>query len=134
MSAKSTGYRLVRRVGQQGTRPSVLSQAGVGKYATGCESLSLRFQHVTRNIVFGPKFLDNTTCQILKHQHCNTKIRTLSCYVKLANSFLEAMILHLDVLALQEVRCHGTGTVEFDNGDIKGWQFVWSGNVRMERT
>ena len=57
-------------------------------------------------------------------------IRTLSCDVKLANSILEAKILHLDVLALQEVRRHGTGTVEFDSGDIKGWQFVWSGFKR----
>ena len=54
-------------------------------------------------------------------------IKTLSCDVKLANSILEAKILHLDVLALQEVRHHETGTVESDSGDIKSWQFVWSG-------
>ena len=34
-SAQSTGYHLVRRAGQQGTRPSVLGQAEVEKYATG---------------------------------------------------------------------------------------------------
>ena len=50
----------------------------------------------------------------------------LICDVKLANSILEGKILHLYVLALQEVRRHGTGTFEFDSGDIKGWQFVWS--------
>ena len=42
MSAQSTGYRLVRRAGQHGTRPSVLGQAEVEKYATYSEVASFR--------------------------------------------------------------------------------------------
>ena len=34
-------YRIDRRAGYQGSRPSVISQAGVEKCATGCDSLSL---------------------------------------------------------------------------------------------
>ena len=128
MSAKSTGYRLVLRVGQQGTRPSVLSQAEVEKYATGCDSLSLSSDS---NMLLETTSSDQIFSKIppvrLENINITTQnIRTLSCDVKLANSILEAKILHLDALALQEVRRHGTGTVEFDSGDIKGWQFVWS--------
>ena len=50
MSGKSTEYRHVRRAGQQGTRPPVLSQAGVEKYATGCGNLSLPSEHHCRQI------------------------------------------------------------------------------------
>ena len=48
MSGLSTGYRHVRLVGQQGTRPPVLSQAGVEKYATGCGNLSMPSIHLDR--------------------------------------------------------------------------------------
>ena len=34
-------YRIDRRTGYQGLRPSVISQAGIETYATGCDSLSL---------------------------------------------------------------------------------------------
>ena len=131
-SAQSTGYRLVRRAGQQGTRPSVLSQAGVEKYATGCDSLSLSSDS---NLLLETTSSDRSfsTKPPVRFENINIatqNIRTLSCDVKLANSILEAKKLHLDVLALQEVRRHGTGTLEFDSGDIKGWQFVWSGFKR----
>ena len=46
MSDKSTEYRHVRHAGQQGTRPPVLSQAGVEKYATGCGTLSMPSKHL----------------------------------------------------------------------------------------
>ena len=48
MSDQSTGYHLVRRTGQQGTRPSVLIQVGVEKYATGCVKLPLPSKHLNR--------------------------------------------------------------------------------------
>ena len=50
MSAKSTENRHLRRAGQQGARPSVLSQAEVEKYATGCGNLSLPSEHHCRQI------------------------------------------------------------------------------------
>ena len=132
MSAKSTGYRLDRSAGQQGTRPSVLSQFGVKKYATGCHSLSLSSDS---NMLLETTSSDRSFSTIPPVRFENINIatqnsRTLFCDVKLANSILEAKILPLDVLALQEVRRHGSGTVEFDSGDIKGWQFVWSGFKR----
>ena len=48
MSSLSTGYRHVRRAGQQGTSPPVLSQAGVEKYATGCDKLSMPSKNLDR--------------------------------------------------------------------------------------
>ena len=65
MSGLSTGYRHVRRAGQQGTRPPVLSQAGVEKYATGCGNLSMPSIHLDR--------LNTTQNQIKK----NAKIKTV---------------------------------------------------------
>ena len=129
MSAESTGYRLVRRAGQQGTRPSVLSQAGVEKYATGCDSL---FLSSDSNMLQETMSSDRSfsTISPVRFENINIatqNIRTLSCDVKLANSILEAKILHLDVLALQEVRRHGTGTVEFDSGDASIFSINHSG-------
>ena len=46
--AALTGFRLVRRAGQQGTHPSGLSQAGVEKYATGCGKFSMPSKHLDR--------------------------------------------------------------------------------------
>ena len=48
MSGLSTGYRHVRRAGQQGARPPILSQAGVEKYDIGCGNLSMPSIHLER--------------------------------------------------------------------------------------
>ena len=57
-------------------------------------------------------------------------INTLSCDIKLANSVQEAKNLGIDILALQETRRTGSGSLDFDSGDINGWQLVWSGYKR----
>ena len=72
MSGLSTGYRHVRRAGQQGTRPPVFSQAGVEKYVTGCGNLSMPSIHLDR--------LNTTQNQIKK----NAKKKLLL----ITNSFL----------------------------------------------
>ena len=64
MSGLSKGYRHVHRTGQQGTRPPVLSQAGVEKYATG--KLSLPSNHLKR--------LNKTKINLNKK---NTEIKTI---------------------------------------------------------
>ena len=65
MSGLSAGYRHVRRADQQGTRPPVLSRAGVEKYTTGCGNLSMPSIHLDR--------LNKTQNQIKK----NAKMKTV---------------------------------------------------------
>ena len=50
------------RAGQQVTRPPVLSQAGVEKYATGCGKMSLPSEHPYRQ--FKTQNNHNKNCQI----------------------------------------------------------------------
>ena len=122
-TTKRTGYRLVRRAGDQGTRPSVVSQAGVDKFATGCDSLSLS------TITSGYK---NTKESVkFKTKTLRIKVRTLQEDIKLATIIKVTESLNIDVLALQEVRRTGSDCLEFDDESLKGWQFAWSGyNVK----
>ena len=41
MTSKKSSYRITRRAGEQGVRPSVLNEAGVEKYATNCRISNL---------------------------------------------------------------------------------------------
>ena len=133
MTSYTSPYRIDRRAGYQGSRPSVRGQAEVEKYATGCDSLSLsskntRLQETTS--------LDRSFSRKISHVRfeniniATLNIRTLLCDIKFANTIQEAKNLNLDVLALQEVRRNGTGSFELDSDGIKGWQFVWSGFKR----
>ena len=106
-------------------------------HETGCDSLSLSSNNIQ---------LHETTSSDRSFSINNNKnkinvnftdinistlnIQTLKCDIKFANTIQEANNLKLDVLALQEVRRVGAGSMEFDSESLKGWQFVWSGFKR----
>ena len=125
-TTKRTGYRLVRRAGDQGTRPSVVSQAGVDKFATGCDSLSLS------TITSGYKNTkDSVKSKTKRLRIASINVRTLQEDIKLATIIKVTESLNIDVLALQEVRRTGSDCLEFDDESLKGWKFAWSGyNVK----
>ena len=130
MLTSNSSYRIDRHAGYQGSRPSVRRQAEVEKYVTGCDSLSLssnstRLQETKSSDRSFSQKTPNVRFENINIATLN--IRTLLCDIKLANSIQEAKNLNLDVLALQEVRRHGNGTLEIDSGDTVGWQFIWSG-------
>ena len=132
MSTSNSSYRIDRHAGYQGSRPSVRRQAEVEKYVTGCDSLSLSSNStMSQETTSSDRSFPSKTPVRFENINISTlNIRTLSCDIKLANSVQEAKNLNIDILALQETRRLGNGTLDFDSGDINGWQFVWSGFKR----
>lgn len=124
MSTKQKSYRIVRRAGEQGTRPSVTSQAGVGeKYVTGCDSMSLSTRTPgTRNN------LSNNTYKVIRLATIN--VRTLQDDFKLACIVKAAEQFDIDVLAMQEVRRTSYDSVTLEDESLKGWKLIWSGHKR----
>ena len=114
-------------------RVAILQYAPGRHQETGCDSLSLssnitKLQETTSS---DRRFSSKTSNVRYKNINIATiNIRTLLCDIKFANTIQEAKKLNLDVLALQEVRRNGTGSMELDNEGVKGWQFVWSGFKR----
>ena len=123
----------------KGTEGAPLGRVAILQYApgrhreTGCGSLSLSSNSTKLLETTSSDRSFSTKTSNVRYENINIatqNIRTLSCDIKLANSIQEAKNLNLDVLALQEVRRHGNGTLELDSGDTRGWQFVWSGFKR----
>ena len=131
MSGLSTGYRHVRRAGQQGTRPPVLSQAGVEKYATGCGNLSMPSIHLDR--------LNTTQNQIKKNAKIKTVInnkqfsigtinlRTAKEELKLAEYVMHVKNNKNDICLFQETHKTGNGGIDFEDPVLKGWRVIYSG-------
>ena len=142
------GYHIVRRVGQQGTRPSVTGQAEVEKYATGCDSLSLstttsgtRKHPLKHNNAGDAQRIDKVKSSITESKKTKTSshnniriatinVRTLQDDIKMALIVKATAELEIDILAMQEVRRTSTGSFTFDDESLKGWQMVWSGHKR----
>ena len=121
----------MRRVDQQGTRPSVLCQAEVGKCATGCDGLSPS----TSINGTGTDLRTAETLLSKKHQYSNIKIatinvRTLQEEIKIATTIKAAEKLNIDILAMQETRILGVDKKIFLEDSLYGWQLVWSGFQR----
>ena len=97
---------------------------------TGCDNLSLSSNSILlpETTSSDQRFPTKRSVRFENIKINTLNINTLSCDVKLANSIQEAKNLNIDILALQETRRVGSGTIEFDSGDIKGWQFIWSGH------
>ena len=146
-------YRIDRRAGHQGLRPSVISQAEVEKCATGCDGLSpssttsgTRNQFLTINNNNNNN--NNSNGDNSKHNNSNQKnrehnnisnisistinVRTLQDDIKLATVIKSAGLLGIDVLCMQEVRHTSTGKFVFDDESLKGWQLIWSGHKQKK--
>ena len=120
------------RAGKQGARPPVGRQAGVGKYATGCDSLSLSTNiSGTRNQLSAENFEKKLKRMKVRNFHniriATINVRTLQDDIKFALVVKAAIDLNIDILAIQEVRRTSSGYFVFDDDSLKGWQWVWSG-------
>ena len=150
----SIPYRIVRRAGKQGTRPSVTGQAEVEKCATGSDGLSpfsttsgtrtlnmaanksnSRNNNSKNNINNNSNNNKNSRKSSNNIQFNNIRIvtinvRTAQDDIKLATIVKSASDLGIDILAMQEVRRTYYGVLTFEDESLKGWQFIWSGHKR----
>ena len=154
----SIPYRIVRRAGKQGTRPSVTGQAEVEKCATGSDGLSpfsttsgtrtLNMtanksnsrnnnskNNINNNINNNSNNNKNSRKSSNNIQFNNIRIATINVRtaqddIKLATIVKTASDLGIDILAMQEVRCTSSGILTFEDESLKGWQFIWSGHKR----
>ena len=130
MSGKSTGYRHVLRAGQQGTRPPVLSQAGVEKYATGCGKFSMPSKHLDRQI---KTQINQKNCKVKTVIRTNKfsigtiNVQTAKEELKLSEYALHVMNNKNDVCLFQETHRTGDEEIEFDDTVLKGWKIISSG-------
>ena len=131
MSGLSTGYRHVRRAGHQGTRPPVLSQAGVEKYATGCGNFSMPSIPLER--------LNTTQNQIKKNAKIKTvnnkkqfsigtiNLRTAKKSYNLLNNAMHVKNIKNGVCLFQETHKTGNDGIDFEDPMLKGWRVIHSG-------
>ena len=107
MSTNQEPCRIVRRADQQGTRPSIVCQAEVEKYATGCDGLlpSTTTPGYKNSLVTGPNREDTSTKGRTRKKNIRIptiNIRTLQDDIKLATVIKATSKLGIDVLAMQE--------------------------------
>ena len=149
----SIPYRIVRRAGKQGTRPSVTGQAEVEKCATGSDGLSpfpttsgTRTLNMTANKSNSKNNINNNinnnsnsnknsrkssnNIQFNNIRIATINVRTAQDDIKLATIVKSASDLGIDILATQEVRRTSYGVLTFEDESLKGWQFIWSGHKR----
>ena len=119
MQTTDNSCHIVRRVDQQGTRPPVLRQAGVEKCATGCGSLSL--PSISTETRTHPK-IENMKIRI-----ATINVQTMREDIKLAMVVKAAIAMKIDVLAVQEARRIGCGSITLEDQSMKGWNLTWSG-------
>ena len=123
MSAQSTEYRLVCRAGQQGTRPSVLGQAEVEKYATG--------HHYSEVASSGWSKTKRLRTQKIKfHRKIDIgsiNTTTMKDPMKLAQCISQCKFLNHSITFIQETHIFGQSTTKFDDRELCGWTFINSG-------
>ena len=128
MSGKSTGYRHVRREGQQETRLPVLSHAGIEKYATGCGKLPSK--HLDRQI---KTQINQKNCKVKTVIRTNKfsigtiNVQTAKEELKLAEYALHVMNNKNDICLFQETHRTGDKEIQFDGTVLKGWKIISSG-------
>ena len=124
--------RLDRRPEQKGSRHPVSSQAGLEKFATGCDGLSPSTINGTRRSTEKEtlKKIGRTTRSI---KLATINVRTCQDDMKLAEIVKTASQLKLDVLAMQETRRTSSGMCTLVDKSINGWQLIWSGHKRKRQ-
>ena len=123
MPKSNISYRIDRRAGQQGSRPSVRGQAEVEKYVTG--------HHYSEVTSSGwPKSKRHRTQNnIFYHNVCVGSINTTTIKdpMKLAQSLSQCKFLKHDITFMQETHITGHQTTTFNDTELKGWTFINSG-------
>ena len=124
MPKSNISYRIDRRAGQQGSRPSVRGQAEGEKSVTG--------HHYSEVTSSGwPKSKRHRTQNNNNFHHSiglgSINTRTMKDPMKLAQCISQCKFLHNDITFMQETHITGFETITFHDTELKGWQFVNSG-------
>ena len=125
MQQNITSYRIVRRAGYQGTRPSVVHQAGVEKLATGKERSSQ-----PPNLSNGARKLTDKSNRPKQRSQKNffrwkagqINVQSGSDDFRLDSILDQCRKANLDVVCMQEVRRLGNDSVSH-----LGYDFFWTG-------
>ena len=123
MSTPQSTYRLDRRAGQQGSRPSVAGQAEVEKYVTGHHYSEVASSGWSRD-----KRLRIQNIQF--HQKiCIGSINTTTMKdpMKLTQCISQCKFLKHHITFIQETHIIGQNTIKFDDAELCGWTFINSG-------
>ena len=108
---------IVRRVDQQGTRPSVLCQAEVKKCATGCDGLS-PFTSINCTTIQHKSTKSQSKLSYSDIKIATINVQTLQDDMKLISVIQAAEKCNIDVLAMQETRRTGVDWTEFQDESI----------------
>lgn len=123
MSSSKLTYRIDRRAGQQGSRPSVRGQAEVEKFVTG--------RHYSEVTSSGWSTNKRYRTQTTKHHHniCIGSINTTTMKdpLKLAQCISQCKFLKHDITFMQETHITGHNTTIFNDAELNGWTFINSG-------
>ncbi len=127
MKTYQYSYRIDRRAGYQGSRPSVRGQAEVEKYATGhhySEVVSSGWSNNKRH-----RTHKNKTTLLQQHRICIGSINTTTMKdpIKLAQCISQCKHLKHDITFMQETHIIGHSTIVFDDEHLNGWTYINSG-------
>ena len=122
MSTSNYKYRLDRRAGQQGSRPSVSGQAEVEKFVTGHHYNEVASSGWSRHKRHRTRY---------EHRYdiCIGSINTTTMKdpLKLAQCIHQCKFLKHHITFFQETHITGHKTTIFDDSDLNGWTFINSG-------
>ena len=123
MSTSISKYRLDRRAGQHGSRPSVCGQAEVEKSVTG--------HHYSEVTSFGwsTRKRYRTLNTKLHHNMCIDSINTTTMKgsIKLSQCISQCNFLEQNITFFQETHTIGHNTILFNDSELNGWTFIDSG-------
>ena len=123
MSTLTSTYRLDRRAGQQGSRPSVRGQAEVEKFVTGHHYSEVASSGWSTH----KRYRTQNTEQ--HHKICIGSINTTTMKdpLKLAQCISQCKFLNHHITFMQETHITGHNTTIFDDTELNGWTFINSG-------
>jgi hypothetical protein len=124
MRSYTSKYRIDRRAGDQGSRPSVRGQAEVEKYATGHH-----YSEVTSSGWPKPKRYQTHNNNAFYHSILIGSINTTTMKdpIKLAQCISQCKFLKNDITFMQETHIIGHHTKKFNDNHLNGWTFINSG-------
>ena len=111
MSRLEIPCRIVRHTEQQGTCPSVVRQAEVEKYATGCGKMLVPSKHLERQT--NSKIHQVRSMFNLRIGTIN--VQTAKDEMKLAENALHVKNIKHDICFFQETHKIGEGEIEFND-------------------
>ena len=124
MSTSNLPFRIYRRAGYQGSRPSVRGQTEVEKSVTGHH-----YSEVTPSGWIKSKRHQTNYNSSFHHNICIGSIntRTMKDPMKLAQCISQCKFLKNDITFLQETHIIGNETIVFKDTELNGWAFINSG-------